>query len=423
MAILGASRTVGSVYCLYAALSSSSIVSAADDELCSTEVVHGVSLLQIGAPTLIAAETPGVAPSNHTVALTAHRRSSGFVGSRDLAAEVHPSQHAMLSLLISDIKNSKCVSMLTSLSERVERLLGSSPPVSRTGRHQEGKPSDPHRGQTTTPAGPNSWSAIRMSLLATFLIGSIVGLLAKRKENFTEEAFKTDEDKLDDAGTRWVVSSEDLISDMGLSGLCFLDLDLNGASGYPLTTVLPCLALQGFTLQAIFLGYLMNTLKPQAHEEGLSTPLAAMIFAAVYVHFVNVSQELIFDLAKIVHLPQLHKKGTHQILVAIICFIDCLLVPGTTLVIGSLFLCTSVTATDLIVNSVGVAFITNIDNFIVEINTASNKLLGTHQEVSIHFPVDIEYVKALNWSICVVPVIPVAFSMLMFYTGKHTMGL
>jgi len=267
--------------------------------------------------------------------------------------------------------------------------------------------------------------AVQLSLLSTLILASVVAILVKRKDTGADEqAIRSVAGELDEGkvGNRWSLNTDDLISEMGLSGLCFLDLTQRSASDWPLKYTLPCLACQGFGLQVIFLGYLLDSLAPQ-ESENVGIPIALMNIAAVYVHFVNVVQGLLFDFNRIIHLPHLHPEPCEKLCVGFICLMDSLVVPGCTLVIGSLYLCTSSTAGDLIVNAVGVAFITNIDNFIINIYTTSCKALKKNQDLVVHFPVDHAYVKSVNFFVCVCPVIPLAFSVFMYYAGKITMSL
>lgn len=265
--------------------------------------------------------------------------------------------------------------------------------------------------------------AVQLSLLSTLILASVVAILVKRKDP-SIQAFRTEVGDVDaeKIGNRWSLATDDLIGEMGLSGLCFLDLNKQSASDWPLKYTLPCLALQGFGLQIIFLGYLLDSLAPQQATQ-LGIPIALMNIAAVYVHFVNVVQGLLFDFNRIIHLPVLHKEPCEMFCVGFICLMDSLVVPGCTLVIGALYLCTSSTAGDLIVNAVGVAFITNIDNFIINIYTTSCKALKKNQDLVVHFPVDHAYVKSVNFFVCVCPIIPSAFSFFMYYAGKNTMSL
>merc|ERR1719491_2518164 len=132
-----------------------------------------------------------------------------------------------------------------------------------------------------------------------------------------------------------------------------------------------------------------------------SIPLDAMVVAAVCVHFVNVCEELAFDLAKITHLFILHKEPKHKAMVSVVTFIDVLVVPGATLIIGSLFLCTVRCLTMALQPPPPCTY--------------SHARERTNQATAVHFPTDRGYVKAVNWLVCVLPVIPATFSLIMYH--------
>jgi len=88
------------------------------------------------------------------------------------------------------------------------------------------------------------------------------------------------------------------------------------------------------------------------------------------------------------------------------------------LFIGALFLCTSVTVVDVIMNSCAVSYISTIDNMILTLRKSMNDLaLDPDEFDDITFPVDPAIIKALNKALVVVPVLPVSFSLAMGFLG------
>merc|ERR1712224_1187169 len=98
------------------------------------------------------------------------------------------------------------------------------------------------------------------------------------------------------------------------------------------------------------------------------------------------------------------------LLVAPIFFIDAILTPTVTLIIGSLFLCTSDTVLGVLLNSCAVAFISNIDNWILMLHQKMKKLGGYPNDKTVHLPYMERSNKCLEWAICICPILPASFA-------------
>merc|ERR1712154_673056 len=112
----------------------------------------------------------------------------------------------------------------------------------------------------------------------------------------------------------------------------------------------------------------------------------SILVAAIYLHFVHCVHDFPFAISVLHFFPHFHENMKSRVICGFCFFVDAIVVPSITLVVGSLYLCTSVTSADVIINSCAVAFISNIDNWILVLNLKMNKLGGNASSDVAHLP-------------------------------------
>merc|ERR1712232_87748 len=90
-----------------------------------------------------------------------------------------------------------------------------------------------------------------------------------------------------------------------------------------------------------------------------------ILFAAVHLHFLSCFGDIPFSLNILLRIRDIHDTPKELLIAAPIFFIDALVTPILQLFVGALFVCTSATAIDVLLNCCAVAFISNIDNWIL----------------------------------------------------------
>merc|ERR1719281_972834 len=130
---------------------------------------------------------------------------------------------------------------------------------------------------------------------------------------------------------------------MGLSGYAMMELDASsGVSQLPLKLVLPLTALQAWMLQFCVLFYMGRRIYRFANDGPVEKDVPfSIIFAAIYLHFINCINDLPFSMSIFTHVPDLHPKVEHIMIAMPIFFVDGLFMPFLSLCIGALYLCTS----------------------------------------------------------------------------------
>lgn len=233
----------------------------------------------------------------------------------------------------------------------------------------------------------------------------------------------------DDVGYRFfAMESEDLLSTMGLSGMslmCGCDKDF---------AQMICLALQSFSLQYIILYQFIhkietvsakNTqLKAQMQEDGhepneMSWLLYCVFFVSIHLHFLSCFGDVPFSLNVLLRIRDIHDTPKELFMAAPIFFIDALVTPLTQLFVGALFICTSETSVDVILNSCAVAFIANIDNWILTLLRHMKTLSGVHDGMVVHVPYNKHFSQVMEQTVCVIPILPVIFTALMIQAGIY----
>lgn len=215
------------------------------------------------------------------------------------------------------------------------------------------------------------------------------------------------------------VSTDDLISDVGISAMCIFEPDsLSGVTKVAFRFAVPLIAVQSMLLQLGLLHFLKTQLIPSQSVQHTSMP-HSIIFISIYLHFLNCVGELPYSLQLFRHLPDFHDKLSDLFLMGSVLISDAFVIPLLSLIIGGLYLCTSRTVADAILNAVAVAFIHEIDNWILGLNTRTNFLAGKVKSRILHLPLARERMRFISWTCIYVPVVPVIVSGGLCWIGFH----
>jgi len=215
------------------------------------------------------------------------------------------------------------------------------------------------------------------------------------------------------------VEGGDMVSDMGISGLCLVTSQDN------LYRVM-CIACQAFFLQFVILFYIGAALEPHPNFNKQKNIPDVIIVAAIYVHFLN----CVRDIPRSMFTVRAFRKSFpddnfhHTLTFGLIFTVDAFVTPLAQLFIGALFLCTSATVAEVIMNACAVAYISEIDNMILEVQNQMENLVNHDEEYpDVTIPVDTRVIRIVKWILVVVPVFPISFSMTMGYVGLHVFRL
>lgn len=178
------------------------------------------------------------------------------------------------------------------------------------------------------------------------------------------------------------------------------------------------LALQCFALQGAILYYVYVYVEAKSREKGdqSDAPWPLMV-VAIYLHLHNIMASIPAGGSAV------RKAFTDRAWVALsVIFIDSIIMPFATIFMGAMFLCTSGGVDDLLLNSCAVAFVTYIDDWIVQSLYAWTNHLGEEEEVDLprHSPT---YIRVVMWSAFFVPIVPAALCVGMAYYGVEVLEL
>jgi hypothetical protein len=223
----------------------------------------------------------------------------------------------------------------------------------------------------------------------------------------------------------FAIESGQLVEEMGLSGMCVLSPKvMSGISGLPLSVTLPALSLQAWLLQGIILYYMTTVLTPREDADVKKTLPTLIIFAAVYLHFLQCVRNFPYSISVLGYLFQFHETLHDRVVAVPIFLVDAIFIPIGSLIIGALYLCTSRTVADVILNSCAVAFTGEIDDWILTLNARLNALgRKEHGSVTIYMPIPKSNVMMTQWLLSMVPVVPSIFALSALYVGIDVMKL
>lgn len=227
----------------------------------------------------------------------------------------------------------------------------------------------------------------------------------------TTEGSPSDADSVAENPDMHKVEGDSIVDDMGISGMCLV------CNEDKMRTVI-VVAGQAFVLQALILYYIATALQSHPRLNREKGVPVSVVYAAIYIQFICVVNDLPRSIFVARWFHQLHDKWKETIVFGFIFTVDAFVIPLAQLFIGALFLCTSVTVVDVLMNSFALSYISEIDNMILTMRKTLNELSSDDEEFdNVEFPVNQGIIRALTTAIVIVPVIPMTFSFTMAYLG------
>lgn len=202
------------------------------------------------------------------------------------------------------------------------------------------------------------------------------------------------------------VSGDDLVNDVGISAMCvFQPDDVSGITRLPNKVAIPLIAVQSELLQVGLLYFLSMQLRSESGDTQPNHPVSIIVLA-IYLHFLNCFQEFPYSWQLFTHLTDFHPELSHLTILGGVLITDAFVVPILSFVIGGLYLCTSVTVGDVILNAVAVAFVREIDNWILGLSIRADFFAGKVQAKTVHIPINKTVMRRMSWAVIFVPVVP-----------------
>lgn len=195
----------------------------------------------------------------------------------------------------------------------------------------------------------------------------------------------------------------ELIGMLGIPAFCVLPFPQVGSTGMPIRVTMLLLAAQCWILQGASLYLLLEGIKTAMPADPLPRLAVAL---ATYLNVLNHLGELPLSLLLMRHVHEFHKTIHDKVLAIVVCFVAGVLVPCAAIVIGGFFLSTATNYCDLFMKSVVFKFISNIDNWVVAINSRTNVVAGSIEPLMVHLPRDRDIARLLNYILCVIPAVP-----------------
>jgi hypothetical protein len=226
----------------------------------------------------------------------------------------------------------------------------------------------------------------------------------------------------DHAISHFCIELDALIDSMGVSGLCILSY----SQGRYETCALVSIALQAFLMQFVIFHfmwmYIVRADQPSPSDNA-GPVKGALMMIAIYVHMVNIIKDMPFGLSVMFTFPWLQHGWRESIFAAPIFMIDSVIVPSITAVLGALFLCTSETTSEVLINSCAVHFVNGIDNALLKLSVDFNKFSRFQTQHHVFVPYQPKMVACLDYTVVVFPVIPVLVAFMMEWLGRDCLEL
>lgn len=193
------------------------------------------------------------------------------------------------------------------------------------------------------------------------------------------------------------------IQNMGVAGMVVCSPQMS--------ELIQCLivAAQGMTIQVMSCFYLSRHLiRPP--EIGVLVD-RYVLTGAVFVHYLNCINEWPFFIQVLMSLHYIHKDWYAKLLAYPLFILDALVIPAAVLVLGSLYLCTAENTQEVILNSVGIAFLKDIDNYVASLHMQVQLTQGLCKKGSILIPHRSSFLgTAALWMLVYVPLVPIICS-------------
>jgi len=203
------------------------------------------------------------------------------------------------------------------------------------------------------------------------------------------------------------MSSSDLLDTIGVSAFAICDPDhIAGVSKLPNIIAAPIISLQSFLLQSVLLYYMVHQLIPRGVDPNAEKLPYFIVFTACYLHFLDCIQDLPYAIQLFRHLHNFQSGFRNLSVTGAMLITDAFVVPLATFALGAMYICTSKTIGDVILNCVAVSFVSQIDNWVVTLDNRTNFLAGRIESRTINIPTSIETMRYMSWALVYAPVIP-----------------
>jgi len=215
------------------------------------------------------------------------------------------------------------------------------------------------------------------------------------------------------------VLSERLVEDKGISGLCVVCPTATcGVTGVQVWTVVVTSALQCWLLQFFVLYWLYAQIVPRQLKDGAIEALPwSIVFAAAYTHFISCVSDFAFDFYLLYWIRS--RKEPYRWVFVTVFLMDAFIIPMMTLIIGTMYLINSKDVHETILNCCAVAFISHIDDWILSVSGKMEEIVGrTDYHKTIKVNINRKTIQRLNWWVCLIPVVPTSFTLLMMWLGQ-----
>jgi hypothetical protein len=102
---------------------------------------------------------------------------------------------------------------------------------------------------------------------------------------------------------------------------------------------------------------------------------------------------------------------------------DAFITPSFTTVLGGLYLCTSQTSDDVILNSCAVCFVTSIDNYILGLFGKLSDMSGAVTDGTVKIPYHKDCTRIFQWILLDLPVVPLGLTLVIMWYGLTILRL
>jgi hypothetical protein len=224
-------------------------------------------------------------------------------------------------------------------------------------------------------------------------------------------------------GAHGALDAEELVERCGISGFSVLPGNAySGISRISYRVAVPIICLQASVLQVGLLSFLITQLVPQQISNRPHLPVF-IVFIAIYLHFLKCVQELPFVWQIFQHIHDFHQDTTDLFIFGGVLILDAFIVPLLSLILGALYLCASRSIGDIILNACAVAFIHEVDNWILDLLHRVNWIAGKTSSQVAHLPINKEAMYKFAWYIIFIPVVPCFATVAFIYTSYYVLSI